>query len=163
MDNGKLVLVAAWLTLLAGCGEPPRETGTPFYPGERPGEVTLYQDIQFDDIPTPAEYVLVRDQTSSFQGSRFRYGVFHYQGALDRTAAVSFYRLEMPKSGWSQSGHDRGFDFVEMRFRKGPEQVILVIRSMPYGSRAELQLDNIEKNDLLLKGRLKEEEKTPGV
>lgn len=146
---------AAAFTVAAGCQgqQPSREV--PFYPGERPGEVTTYRDLQFDDMPVPIEYVMLRDKSHSFQGSRFRSGVFHYEGRLDGSDAVAFYRNEMPAHGWALQTFDRDMNFVEMRFRKGPEQVILVVRYAPWGSRAELQLDNIEQNDLLLRGELK--------
>ncbi len=145
---------AAALSAASGCGA--QSNGeVPFYPGERPGEVTMYRDLQFEDIPVPAEYVLIRDRSHTFQGSRFRSGVLYYEGPLDASDAIAFFRRETPASGWSLENFNRDYNFVEMRFRKGPEQLIVVVRYLPYGSRAEMQLDNIEQNDLLLKGKLK--------
>ncbi len=133
------------------------DTGVPFYPGERTGDVTLYRDMQFEDIPVPAEYTMVRHKSHSFQGSLFRSGVFHYEGPLDWGNAIAFYREQMPVSNWSLEAFNRNPGFVEIRYRKGPEQVIVVIRQELWGSRTEIQLDNIEKNDLLLKGKLTSE------
>lgn len=147
--------VAAALGVAGGCASQQRSNEVPFYPGERPGEVTMYRDLQFEDIPVPVEYTMLRDRSHSFQGSRFRTAVLIYEGPLDSGMALSFYRDEMPKSGWALDSFHRDYNFVDMRYRKGPEQLIVVVRSTVFGSRTEMQLDNIEKNDLLLKGRLK--------
>lgn len=148
--------VAAVLAFAAAAGCQPNnaEAEVPFYPGERQGEVTLYRNLQFDDIPVPAEYTLVRNKSHSFQGSRFRSAVYQYEGFLDWSDAVAFYREQTPLGGWTLDSFHRDLNFVEMRYRKGPEQLIIVVRYEHFGSRTEIQLDNIEKNDLLLKGRL---------
>lgn len=148
---------AAALTLGFGCQQVTPNNNIPFYPGERTGDVTLYRDMQFDDIAVPAEYMLIRNKSHSFQGSLFRSGVFHYEGPLDWSDAIAFYRKQMPTGGWTMEGFNRNYGFVEIRYRKGPEQLIVVVRQEMWGSRTEIQLDNIEKNDLLLKGKLSSE------
>ncbi|MDR0362395.1 MAG: hypothetical protein LBJ46_06910 [Planctomycetota bacterium] len=163
MHIRKYGLAAALLSLAlaAGCPQPHYEdepAQVPFYPGERQGDVTLYRDLQFEDIPVPAQYVIIGDRSHSFQGSRFRTGVFHYDGPVDWREAVVFYRTQMPLSSWESVATESGPDFRLMRFRKGPEQLIAVVRDLGNGwSRAELQLDNVAKNDLLLRGELKSE------
>lgn len=160
----KLVLSAAAAAVVAvaagsGCAQQQTNGEVPFYPGERTGDVTLYRDLQFEDLPVPAQYTLLRDKSHSFQGSQFRSGVFYYEGPLYWRDAAAFFVNEMPKGGWTLQKTDRDMFFVEMRFRKGPEQLIVVVRdNYPHGSRSELQLDNIEKNDLLLRGKLKTED-----
>ena len=131
----------------------------PFFPGERKGDVTLYRDLQFNDIPLPAEFQLLRDKSHSFQGSQFRSGIFYYEGQLYWRDALRFFENELPREQWvAQSRQHSGF-FVELRFRKGPEQLIVVVRNNGKNTtRAELQLDNIEKNDLLLRGQLRPED-----
>ena len=168
-----LVLAAAALTGLvalsviagtSGCAFTERQGqvtdgSVPFFPGERKGDVTLYRDLQFNDIPVPAELVLLRDKSHSFQGSQFRSGIFYYEGQLYWRDALRFFENEMPREQWVQQSRQRGSSFVELRFRKGPEQLIVVVRNNGRNTtRAELQLDNIEKNDLLLRGKLKPED-----
>lgn len=144
------------LPLGMGCAQnrPPPADDIPFYPGERRGDVTLYRDMQFEDIPIPEYYTLLRTASHSFQSSRFRTGVFHYEGPVDWREAIAFFRTQAPASGWEFADYESGQDFRLMRFRKGPEQLLVVVRALHDGSRAEIQLDNIEHNDLLLKGRL---------
>ncbi len=151
------VAFLAVLTFVYGCQDTGRDDTVPFFPGERPGEVTVYRDIQFDDIPVPVEYSLVRSKSHSYQGSRFRTGSFYYEGRLDAAYAIDFYLHELPKSGWALEKNVRKGNYTEMRFRKGPEQLIVVVHYGSWGSLTEIQLDNIEQNDLLLKGKLKAE------
>ena len=125
-------------------------------PGDNQGDVSLYRDVAFDDIPVPIEYSLLPQQSYSFQGASSRNGVFFYEGPLEWTRALEFYRIQMTQAGWSLEELERGFTFRILRFRKGPEQLLVTVRQMRNGSRAELQLDNIEQNDLLLKGRMDE-------
>ncbi len=138
---------------LPGCEEPPPDWVV-VGPESAQGDVTLYQDVQFQDIPVPAEYTLLRNESSSFQGSLFRYGRLKYQGPLDWSEALDFYRRELPAAGWRLGKTERGYDFRALYFDKGQERLIAVVRQIRNGSRAELQLDNVDKNDLLLKGRL---------
>ncbi|MCC8191318.1 MAG: hypothetical protein LIP77_11920 [Planctomycetes bacterium] len=144
------VLAAALSLLLApGCNEEvvPDTAMTP-------GDVTLYRDVEFDDIPVPAGYSLNPHTSYSFQGSMFRSGVFHYFGPVEWGAALDFYRTRLPENGWALENTERGFDFRVFHFVKGQEKLIVVVRQTRDGSRAELQLDDIGKNDLLLRGKL---------
>lgn len=118
------------------------------------GDVSLYRDIQFSDIPVPPQYVISPTESYTFQGSMFRSGVLHYYGPLGWTEALEFYRQALPANGWRQESIERGFDFRVYRFTKDREQLIVTVRQIKGGSRAELQLDDVTKNDLLLKGRL---------
>ena len=84
----------------------------------------------------------------------FRQGVFHFYGSLHWLDALDFYRTSLPAAGWTLDKTERGFDFRILHFRKGPEKLIAVVRQSTTGSRTEMQLDNVAKNDLLLRGKL---------
>lgn len=141
------------LSCLPGCGEPP-EDWLVVGPGSAQGDVTLYQDVQFQDIPVPEEYTLLRNESHSFQSSLFRQARLKYAGPVEWTVALDFYRAELPRAGWQPGRAERGFDFRVLYFSKGQERLIVIVRQLRTGSRVELQLDNAAKNDLLLKGRL---------
>ncbi|MDR3077939.1 MAG: hypothetical protein LBV15_04145 [Planctomycetota bacterium] len=148
-------LAAAVLSPLSGCG---REAGVANWDAVPQtggmGDVTLYRDIGFSDLPIPEGYELLERESHSFQGSLSRSGVFHYQGTVEWGEAMEFFRTRLPEAGWSPVSSGRGPDFRELRFRKGQEQLIVVVRQIRGGSRTELQLDNPDRSDLLLKGRL---------
>lgn len=148
------LLLSVCILALAGCGQQAPEDWVVVGPESAQGDVTLYQDVQFRDIPVPEEYTLLRNQSYSFQGSLFRHGRLKYQGPAEWTDALDFYRRELPAAGWNLGKTERGYDFRALYFDKGQERLIVVVRQLRNGSRAELQLDNADKNDLLLKGRL---------
>ncbi len=147
------LLLTGLLLFSAGCEQPPPEWVT-VGPGSRQGDVSLYRDVQFADIPIPAEYDLRRDLSYSFQGAVFRNAVLVYEGYLDWSAALEFYRRELPNHGWNLSKTERGHDFRVLYFDKGEEKLIAIVKQTRGGSQVEIQLDNVDKNDLLLKGRL---------
>ena len=154
----KILLAVAACSALAfpallGCMQAPEEWIV-VGPESAQGDVTLYRDVQFQDIPVPAEYSLLRRESYSFQGSLFRHGQLKYQGPVEWTEALDFYRRELQAAGWRLGKTEKGFDFRVLYFDKGPERLIVVVRQLRTGSRAELQLDNVDKNDLLLKGKL---------
>ncbi|MDR2390982.1 MAG: hypothetical protein LBE84_04805 [Planctomycetota bacterium] len=144
------------LAAAAGCGRekdsPHRWESAPGVPAS--GNITLYRDVGFDDIPIPGAYELLASESHSFQGFLSRSGVFSYQGRVELRDALEFFRTELPQAGWHQIANERGTDFRILRFRKGGEQLIATLRAVRNGSRAELQLDNVDRNDLLLKGKL---------
>lgn len=160
MKAGKFTSFAlAGLTLvcMTGCVEEERDDWVAVNPGSSQGsDVTLYRDVQFADIPVPQEYTLLPGGSHSFQGGLFRNGVLKYQGPLEWTAALDFYRVELSAAGWKLENTERGFDVRVLYFSKGGEKLIVVVRQIRNGSRAELQLDTIDRNDLLLKGKLQD-------
>ena len=59
---GGAALVMGVLLFSAGCNEGPPEWVT-VAPGSRQGDVSLDRDVQFADIPVPAETHLLRGQS----------------------------------------------------------------------------------------------------
>lgn len=161
------ILCSGLLLTAAGCGgggewqEPPPGWAA-LGPGPGPnlggaapqGEVNLYRDVQFADIPVPAEYYLVPEESHTFQGSLFRNGTLVYEGGLDWINALSFYQQQLPAAGWTLVKDERGGGGRVFYYDKGPERLIVAVVQTRFGSRAELQLLNQGKNDLLLKGKL---------
>ena len=160
MKSGALLLAgglaAAAILFLPGCqlDEQRGEDWVPVSGGMGPGDVNLYRDVAFEDVPLPAEYVVLTRHSHSFQSSQFRNALIHAQGPLEWTQALEYFRTRLPQSGWTLKETERGFDFRIYHFRKGQEQLIVTVRQVRNGSRAELQLDNPERNDLLLRGKL---------
>lgn len=158
MKAGKLhIATAALLAALAGasgCQGTGRDEWAAVSPVAAQGDVSLYRDIQFQDVPIPAGYAVSPTESYSFQGAMSRSGIIHYYGPIDYHDALEFYRAELPAAGWNIDNTERGFDFRVFRCSKGREKLIVTVRQIRGGSRAEIQLDDISKNDLLLKGKL---------
>ncbi|MDR1745265.1 MAG: hypothetical protein LBS30_05880 [Planctomycetota bacterium] len=152
--SSKMIVAVLALGAVVGCNEAYRDEWLAVGPESRQGDVSVYRDVQFADIPVPEEYVLLPVESSSFQGSLFRNAHLVYQGFLEWTRALDFYRERLPQAGWQLNKTERGYDFRVLYFDKGQEKLIVVVRQIRNGSRAEIQLDNVDKNDLLLKGKL---------
>lgn len=150
----KALVAALAFAVAAGCAAQGPGEWLTVGPESRQGDVSVFRDIQFADIPVPEEYVLLPRESSSFQGSLFRNAFLVYQGFLEWTQALDFYREQLPRAGWQLNRTDRGYDFRVLYFDKDQEKLIVVVRQIRNGSRAEIQLENTDKNDLLLKGRL---------
>lgn len=144
------------LACAAGCLADTNDDWLTVNQGSAQGDVTLYRDVHFEDIPIPQEYQLLPRESYSFQGGIFRNGIFKYEGPLEWTQAIFFFRNQLPSAGWELEKTEKGWDLRVLYFRKGEEKLIITVRQLRTGSRAELQLDNINKNDLLLKGKLKD-------
>lgn len=145
------------LACAAGCdGQDNRNDWITVGPESRQGDVSLFRDVQFADIPVPAEYAILPRESYSFQGSLFRQAQLKYEGPIGSSEAIYFYETHLPQAGWQFVKTERGYDLRVLYFTKGQEQLIVVVRSVRNGSRAEIQLDNVDKNDLLLKGKLNE-------
>ncbi len=159
MKPGTMLRTAAALAAAAcaaGCGGGYRDDWITVAPGSRQGDVSVYRDVQFADIPVPAEMLLLPRESYSFQGSLFRQAQIKYEGPLGMSEVIRFYEMHLPQAGWRFEKSERGYDLRVLYFSKGQEQLIVVARSVPNGARAEIQLDNVDKNDLLLKGKLTE-------
>lgn len=154
--TGTLLIAAMTLSGVIGCDKQYQQDWLTVGPESRQGDVSVYRDVQFADIPVPSEYVLLERESYSFQGQLFRNGMLKYQGPLEWRLALDFYRRELPTAGWSLEKTERGPDFRVLYFSKGQEKLIAVVRQIRNGSRTEIQLDNVDKNDLLLKGKLRD-------
>lgn len=118
------------------------------------GSTAMYRDVQFADIPIPAGYNILAQESYSFQGALFRNGILKYQGPVEWDSALLFFRTQLPIRGWVPQRMEKGSGSRILYFRKEQEKLIVIVMPVPGGSRAELQLDNVDKNDLLLKGKL---------
>ncbi len=157
MKPGTMFRTAAAVVALgcaAGCDGDNRDDWITVGPESRQGDVSLYRDVQFADIPVPAEMALLPRESYSFQGSLFRQAQFKYEGPLGTSEVIRFYETHLPQTGWRFVKTERGFDLRVLYFSKDQEQLIVVVRPARNGARAEIQLDNVDKNDLLLKGKL---------
>ncbi len=154
-SRASLLALAAALLIGGGCAMKYHgEQWLPVQPGTREGDVSLYRDVSFVDIPVPVEFILIPAESYSFQGAHFRTGVFRYTGNVEWRSTLEYFRNEMPAQGWNLETTERGWDLRTLTFTKGPERLIVVVRQIRNGTALELQLDNIAQNDLLLKGKL---------
>ena len=115
-------------------------TDMPFDPKDRPGDVVVRRNHQFEDVPVPHGYKLRRDKVVSFQGSVFRFGEFTYEGHTSAPAVSAFYREMLPKEGWSMAASALHNGVERLQYRKGDEFCDLVIRDNREYTRVDISV-----------------------
>jgi hypothetical protein len=56
--------------------------------------------LKFSDVPVPAGFKLLPQNSYSFQSSGVRVGVLKYRGTADPDLVVNFYKEQMSMSNW---------------------------------------------------------------
>lgn len=57
--------------------------------------------LRFSDIPVPAGFNLILDESFAFESSGLRVGMLKYYGKAGLDELTEFYKSQMPLSGWS--------------------------------------------------------------
>jgi len=56
--------------------------------------------LKFSDVPVPASFKLLAEDSYSFESSGVRVGVLKYRGKADPDQVVNFYKEQMPMYNW---------------------------------------------------------------
>ncbi len=57
--------------------------------------------LRFSDIPTPAGFKLLAQDSYAFESAGIRVGLLKYQGRADAEQVVNFYKNQMPLYNWN--------------------------------------------------------------
>lgn len=116
------------LSLLSGCNDwswGSRKSGVEDLP---PRGVAF-----LEEVPVPKGFSLVEGRSIDHQSSGQRMALHEYKGRADPLAVRSFYRRQMPRSGWELVSDDSVKGATTMRFEKRREVCIVKIRSATFG------------------------------
>lgn len=117
--------IILWLMILglimgsSGCATMPsnssEETG-----GTQNRALLVSGELKFNDVPIPAGFKVVQDESYLFQNDALRVGLLKYYGRARRPELVSFYKEQMPLYNWSMINM---FDYEKsvLNFEKGNE------------------------------------------
>ncbi|MCX6338772.1 MAG: hypothetical protein NTX71_02490 [Candidatus Aureabacteria bacterium] len=94
-----LIIGAAIVTIgsFAGCKKGDQPAGSP--------QVAFSNDVTFEDIPVPAGFSLVRNDSYSFQNDVTRVGRLIYKGRSDINNVLAFFQQQMPLHGWQEMSY----------------------------------------------------------
>jgi hypothetical protein len=62
-------------------------------------------DVSFEDIPVPAGFILMRNESYSFQNDVTRVGHLVYKGRSDINNVLAFFQQQMPLHGWQEMSY----------------------------------------------------------
>jgi hypothetical protein len=96
----KAVLVVFLVLLLAGCNTAQTKEEREL---KRAGTGLLEPSVmqKFQDVPVPAKFKFMEQDSYTFENSGLRVGVLKYRGKADPTQVVDFYKEQMPMYNWN--------------------------------------------------------------
>jgi len=56
--------------------------------------------LKFDDVPVPAGFKIIDNESFAFQNNNMRVGLLRYAGSPDANKVVQFYKEQMPMYNW---------------------------------------------------------------
>lgn len=124
-DRGVLrsIAVAGACVLLSGCQSP------------SPGDVETAGDNElvasstpyFSDVPVPAGFHLIDEETSDYMTSGLRYARHVYEGRSDPVAVRAFFHRQMPMNRWNWVDTQNESGVQLLRFQKGQERCDITV------------------------------------
>ncbi|MDD5449230.1 MAG: hypothetical protein PHO42_01345 [Candidatus Omnitrophica bacterium] len=91
---------------------------------EKPLGVSTF--LKFEDVPVPAGFNLVRDQSFIYQDNALRVGLLRYAGRANSSQITSFFKAQMPLYNWDIINVVE-FGNTTMNFVKSDEDCIITI------------------------------------
>ena len=119
---GRLIISAVTIAFLGGCTKDP---GTPTILQASPTPFV-------NDLPLPAKFKLVEQQSEDRSVPGRRYVKHVYEGPSDAMAVNNFYLQYMPQGNWElqEQRLDKG-GVYHLKYRKGLELCEITIERMP--------------------------------
>jgi len=133
MKTRILVLIVAGICgaiTLTGCDSLPSrrssDTGEPVHVEK---QLDVATTLRFDDIPTPAGFNNLRDQSFVFQDSSIRVGLLRYAGRPNANQVAIFFKTQMTLYNWElENTVEHGI--ATMYFTKGEETCVITIEPL---------------------------------
>ena len=130
INIGVLATAAAVFFCVSGCSSVPSQIVNDS------GEVVRVEKplgvantLRFEDVPTPAGFNMIRDQSFIYQDSSIRVGLLRYSGHPNSSQVVSFFKAQMPLYNWKMINVVE-FGNVNLNFIKADESCIITIEPL---------------------------------
>jgi len=119
---------------------------------ENPGLTPLYHD--FDDILVPKAMQINRKMTRLSETQTMLTGVMSFEGNLDRSELVRFFKNNMVKDNWDRVDQLMGSRSL-LQFEKHNRWCVMTITERPGGYGSQLEIWVIPKNKATSSGLIK--------
>ncbi len=117
---GPIICILPFLVIFSGCA-----TGSSNSAGIEKN-LSVASSLRFDDVPVPAGFNQVPDESFIFQTESLRAGVLKYTGKSSPESVMQFYKDEMPRYNW-QSVNIVEFGKKQLCFEKTGQNCIVII------------------------------------
>lgn len=137
-----LLVSGYWLLSLSGCATTATKSSDPT-------QVAMLEPAtlqKFADVPTPAGFVFVPEESYIFQSAGFRAGLLKYKGKASGDQAVVFFKEQMPLYNWHLVNiveHGRRM----LSFEKEQEACVITIDEN--GNRAQIAVSVAPKSQII--------------
>jgi hypothetical protein len=114
------------LTAFAGCATTNNgsSSGYPQQPS-----MGMSNTMKFDDVPVPAGFRIINNESFAFQNDRMRVGLLKYAGSPDANGVVAFYKEQMPMYNWDLINVIEYGERI-MNFERADQTCIITIRPL---------------------------------
>jgi hypothetical protein len=120
-------LLGYWVIALCGCAGLSRKDTVP----RNESLLEPQTMLKFSDIPTPAGFKLLTQDSYTFESAGIRVGMLKYQGKADVEQVVNFYKDQMPLYNWNLLN---AIEYGERLLNFEREQETCIIRLLPKGN-----------------------------
>ncbi len=91
------LLACSCVLMLSGCAWTSKQDTQMTNPGLLEPQATL----KYNDIPVPARFKLIAQDSYSFESAGVRVGLLKYKGKAEPQQVVNFYKEQMPMYSWN--------------------------------------------------------------
>ena len=85
--------------------------------------------LRFEDVPIPAGFNIVRDQSFVYQDSAIRVGLLRYTGRANASQIILFFKSQMTLYNWSIMNVVE-FGNITLNFIKGEESCVITVEPL---------------------------------
>ena len=114
---------------LSGCVSEPMRRNSSGEPLTIDKPLNVASNLKFDDVPIPAGFSIIRDQSFVFQNSAMRVGMMRYAGRASAEQALLFFKTQMALYNWDLQNVIEHI-VSEMYFYKGDETCTISIEPL---------------------------------
>jgi len=94
---------------------------------EKPLSVAL--TLRFEDVPVPAGFGLLRDQSFIFQDGSTRVGLLRYSGRANASQVIAFFKTQMSLYNWELQNIVE-YGNITLNFLKSGENCVVTIEPL---------------------------------
>ena len=92
-----IFLIFGFFVFSAGCATTNTNSSSGY---SQQGATGMSSILKFEDVPVPAGFRLIDNESFTFQNDRMRVGLLKYAGSPDANRVVAFYKEQMPMYNW---------------------------------------------------------------
>ncbi len=95
-----IFFILGFFIFAAGCASIGSGFSSSSNPNASSGISSTAKFLKFDDVPIPAGFKLIDNESFSFQNDQMRVGLLKYAGMPEADRVVNFYKEQMPLYNW---------------------------------------------------------------